>query len=123
MLVIDEDKYIHINRGDSCVIHFSTEQEDGAPYMFQPNDVVRFSVKEKYSDAMPVLRKDITVAEETENIDIELSKNDTTIGELINKPKKYVYDIAINEDNTVIGYDEDTGAKYFILYPEASNDE
>lgn len=123
MLVIDEDEYIHINRGDSGVIHFSTEQEDGTPYMFQPNDVVRFSVKEKYSDAMPVLRKDITVTEETENIDIELSKNDTTIGELINKPKKYVYDIAINEDNTVIGYDEDTGAKYFILYPEASNDE
>lgn len=123
MLVIDEDKHIHINRGDRGTIHFSVDKEDGTKYMFQPTDTVRFTVKEKYSDAIPLIRKDIAVQEETESVDITLSKNDTTIGNLINRPKKYVYDIAINEDDTVVGYDYESGVKYFILYPEGSNDE
>lgn len=123
MLVIDEDKNIHINRGDRGTIHFSVDKSDGTKYIFKPTDVVRFSVKEKYSDSMPLIRKDVIVDEESETVDITLSKADTTIGNLINRPKKYFYDIAINEDDTVVGYDNETGAKYFILYPEGSNDE
>ena len=58
-----------------------------------------------------------------ESIDINLTKEDTTLGELIDKPKKYVYDIALNEDDTVVGYKYEEGPRYFILYPEGSNDE
>lgn len=123
MMQIIDNNTISINRGDIGVIHFSTYEEDGSLHTFQVNDVIRFSVKEKYSDSQPVLRKDIPVTEEEiTSVDITLSKEDTTIGTLIDRPKKYVYDIAINEDETVIGYDKD-GAKYFILNPEASNDE
>ena len=55
-------------------------------------------------------------------VTFELTKEDTTIGELIAKPKTYQYDICVNEDQTILGYD-DAGAKEFILYPEGSNDE
>lgn len=123
MLVIDENQNIHINRGDSGVIHFSTTESDGSVHTFEIGDIIRFSVKDKYSNPIPALRKDVIVSEETDTINIDLSKNDTTIGSLIDRPKKYVYDIAINEDETVVGYNEESGPKYFVLYPEASNDE
>ena len=123
MLVIDENKYIHINRGDRGTIHFSVTQDDGSFYKFKPEDIIRFTVKEKYSDKNFLIRKDLSPDEEVESIDIILTKNDTTIGDLIDKPKKYVYDIAINEDDTVVGYGYDEGPRYFILYPEGSNDE
>lgn len=123
MIVIDDNRYIHMNRGDRGTIHLSIDKTDGTKYKFQPTDTIRFTVKEKYSDVVPLIRKDITVPEETETIDITLSKSDTTLGGLINRPKKYVYDIALNEDDTVVGYNYDTGIKYFILYPEGSNDE
>ena len=36
--------------------------------------------------------------------------------------KKYVYDISLGDDQTLIGHDEN-GEKAFYLFPEASNDE
>ena len=125
MVYIDTDtKYIHINRGDIGTLHFSCKEEDGTDHTFEIGDIIRFTVKEKYSEPTFVLRKDVEVTDEnTTVVDIELSQSDTTIGDLIDKPKKYVYDVALNEDITIIGYDEEEGPKYFILYPEASNDE
>ena len=55
------------------------------------------------------------------NVDFDTIAILTNFGSLIAGGRKYVYDISINEVETVIGYDND-GAKYFIIYPEASND-
>ena len=69
------------------------------------------------------IQKDIKVTEETKHIDIELTKENTKIGEVINKPIEYWYEIELNPDTkpqTVIGYDE-TGEKIFVLYPEGND--
>ncbi|MBR4486267.1 hypothetical protein IKS57_02740, partial [bacterium] len=63
--------------------------------------------------------KTITPSEETTTLTIALTQEETTIGELINAPVKYWYEIQLN-DNTIIGYDENK-AKEFILYPEGSD--
>lgn len=121
MLRIDSGN-IYLTRGDEATINISVPLDDGTNYKFQTEDVVYFTVKKKYSDATPVLRKEITFTEETEVAVLDLTKVDTTLGDLKDTPTKYVYDISINAVKTIIGYDED-GAKYFIIYPEASDDE
>ena len=37
----------------------------------------------------------------------------------MNKPVEYWYEIELNNEHTVIGYD-DNGAKIFMLFPEGS---
>ena len=59
---------------------------------------------------------------EAESVTINLTKEDTKIAEIINKPVDYWYEIEMNPDTepqTIIGYDED-GEKIFRLYPEGS---
>lgn len=121
MLKIDEGN-IYLTRGDEATINITVPLDDGTNYQFQTSDIVYFSVKKKYSDTTPVLRKEIHFTEETETAVLNLTKIDTTLGDLKDLPIKYVYDISINKVKTIIGYDED-GAKYFIVYPEASDDE
>ena len=43
MFIINDDKSIYITRGDAALFAVTAEL-DGAPYEFQPNDVVRFKV-------------------------------------------------------------------------------
>ena len=42
------------------------------------------------------------------------------IGEMANKPIEFWYEIELNGDSTIIGYDEE-GAKRLILYPEGAD--
>ena len=121
MLQIDKYNNISITRGDKATIDVQVPLSDGF-YEFQTTDVLYFTVKKKYSDAEPILRKVITFTEPTETATIVLTYSDTTLGGLLMEPVNYVYDISINEDQTIIGYDAN-GPKYFTLYPEASNDE
>jgi len=54
-----------------------------------------------------------------------LSSDETRIGDYINKPVTYWYEIELNPNNnstTIIGYDDD-GPKQFKLYPEGKNGE
>ena len=117
-----ENNAIKIQRGDKGTLIIQKKDDDGNIENFQKDDLVIFSVKENFSNENVILRKKIKVPEECSYVILELTKEDTTIGELISKPKTYQYDICINEDNTILGYD-DEGAKEFILYPEGSNDE
>lgn len=113
---------IKLNRGDVLKIALSIKLEDESNYTFQIGDRIIFSVynKGKMSEE-PVLTKEITIAEETQNAIINISNTETKIGELINKPVEYWYEVELNDQYTVIGYDED-GAKQLILYPEGSRD-
>ena len=46
--------------------------------------------------------------------------DDMKIGEMLNKQVEYWYEIELNNDETIIGYDDD-GAKKLILYPEGAD--
>lgn len=112
---------IKVNRGDVLNLSLSTELEDGSTYTFHNGDKIVFSIYEKgkMSDNA-VLIKEINVVTETETVDIGLTNEETKIGELINKPVTYWYEVELNDQYTIIGYDDETGAKEFVLYPEGS---
>lgn len=112
MFVIDGDK-INITRGDRGVIELAIDN-----YTFSVGDTIEFRVYEKRAlDKLPVLSKVVTVEQESSTIDIELTAEDTKIGELRNTAREYWYEIELNDNQTVIGYDEN-GAKVLTLYPE-----
>lgn len=117
-----ENNTIKIHRGDRGTLVIKKQDSDGNVENFEKYDIVVFSVKKSFSDSEVVLRKIVEIEESCETVTIELTKEDTTIGELIAKPQTYQYDICVNEDQTILGFDDD-GAKEFILYPEGSNDE
>ena len=122
MFVVNEDNSIYITRGDVAFMSVVAE-ENGAAYKFQPGDVIRIKVFEKKGCSCVVLQRDFPVQEETESVDIFLTEQDTKIGEVINKPKDYWYEVELNPDvnvQTIIGYDED-GAKLFRLFPEGKD--
>lgn len=111
---------IKLNRGDILNLSLSLKYDDGSNYTFQQNDSIVFSLynKGKMSDKA-VFKKEIIVNESSQTLTINLSSEDTKIGDLINKPVEYWYEIELNNQYTVIGYDED-GAKILMLYPEGS---
>ena len=119
MFTVNGDLSINITRGDAAI--FSVGAKIGeTEYTFKEGDVVRFKVFEKKDCADVVLKKDITVTEETSRVQIELDSDDTKIGNVISKPVVYWYEVELNPDTypqTIIGYDEN-GAKLFTLYPE-----
>lgn len=125
MFKIDkETKEIKITRGDVGCIKVSALNDDGSNYLFKESDVVRLKVfKRKNADDVE-LTKDVLVTEETEEVLIELTNKDTKIGDIINKPTSYWYEIELNPDikpQTIIGYDDELGEKKFTLYPEGGD--
>lgn len=126
MFKIDnKTKQISITRGDVALIDFSPLNEDDNEYVFQANDVVRFKVFERKESEKVYLVKDFNATANQTSIEISLTSEDTKIGELIDKPKKYWYEIELNPDTnpqTLICYD-DEGEKLFVLYPEGGDKE
>lgn len=124
MIKVDnKTKTISINRGDDNIgFNFSIPIDDTTNYTFQVEDIIKFGVYNKNGlNDKAVILKTITNDEEKEVISIELTKEDTTIGDIENKPITYWYEIQLNDD-TIIGYDE-KGAKQFIVYPEGSDEQ
>ena len=121
MFVVNEDMSIYATRGD--IVFFTLTADDkGANYVFQPGDVVRFTVYGKKDAENVLLQKDFPVFEAAEEVAIFLGEENTRIGDVISKPTDYWYEIELNPDTrpqTIIGYDED-GAKVFRLYPEGN---
>jgi hypothetical protein len=67
-----------------------------------------------------VLQKDVLVESEMSTVDVNLERSDTKLGNIIDKPVDYWYEIELNPDTTpqtIIGYDSD-GPKIFRLFPE-----
>ena len=94
-------------------------------HTFNVDDVIRFKVFKKKDCNCVEIQKDIEVKEAITNIDIILSKEDTKIGELINKPVDYWYEVELNPETvpqTVICFDDD-GEKIFRLFPEGADKE
>lgn len=123
MFRIDEDKTIHLTRGDIANITVSAEFSDGTPYTFNVGDMVRIKVFKKKDCETVLLKKDVVVSEAGTSAVIYLGKEDTKLGEVISKPTTYWYEIELNPNTTpqtIIGYDED-GEKQFVIYPEGSD--
>lgn len=119
-----EGTTIKVTRGDIGVISVNLKNDDGTDYIFQVGDVLRFKVFKNKDCGCVELQKDTTVKAETTEVDIELTKENTKIGELISKPATYWYEVELNPENkpqTIIGYDDVEGAKLFILYPEGGD--
>lgn len=125
MFAINEDGSIYLTRGDIANIEVSAKMPDGESYVFKPGDVVRFRVFKKRGCHCVELQKDFEVQEESESVKIYLNGTDTKIGDLINKPVDYWYEVELNPETnpqTIIGYDED-GEKSFRLFPEGGDAE
>jgi hypothetical protein len=123
MFEINEDKTINITRGDIGAFTVDALNEAGEKYLFQKGDVVRIKVTEKKACENVMFQKDFVVEEETEQVEILLTEEETKIGEVISKPTDYWYEIELNpltNPQTIIGYDED-GAKILRLYPEGND--
>ena len=123
MFKILNDKTICVTRGDVANIVVTANLQDGQTYLFSDNDVVRFRVFRKRDCESVVIQKDVMAEAGAEFVTIRLTREDTKIGDLINKPTSYWYEIEINPDTepqTIIGYDED-GEKIFKLYPEGGD--
>lgn len=124
MLVIDpKTKQINLTRGDEVLIEINAQNEDGTDYIFKVEDVVRFKVFKAKDCNCVELQKDVKVETEGTSVNVTLTKDETKIGELINKPVKYWYEVELNPETstqTIIGYDLD-GEKIFMLYPEGSD--
>ena len=122
MFKVNDDMSIYCTRGD-CGTLVVTADVDGAAYIFQPEDIVRLKVFCKKECASVVLQRELTVGAVTQEVAIYLSGAVTKIGDIINKPVDYWYEVELNpytEPRTIIGYDED-GAKLFRLYPEGKD--
>lgn len=121
MLRIIDDNEIHITRGDRALINLVIPINKKVNYTFQPNDVITFAVYEKdMMSGYALIHKEFKIEEKTDTCVIELTSEDTKIGELIDEPVEYWYEIYYNGDQTVIGYDY-YGEKIFMLYPEGSD--
>lgn len=128
MFKIDKDDKttIKVTRGDKgsirVVKRIKTEDGTSEYEPFYAGDEVIFSLKSNFGDNDVILRKTVRVTEDTNSVTFDFSRDDTTIEDLIGAPIKYQYDISINGDMTILGYDDETGAKYLVLYPEGSSD-
>jgi hypothetical protein len=133
MIAVDEENTIYLTRGDATqrdfnnlafqfpIYNMDTKQEE--LYQFKPDDKISFVVVEKKGYTKEeVLRKDYTLrelgyTESTTTPEIPLTAEDTKLFELTNKRKTYWYDVVLNDEITILGYD-DEGAKKLIVYPE-----
>lgn len=124
MFKIDGNNTIHITRGDIMSIDIAIKDDEDNDYVFQEGDTIRFSVYEKNNYKNIKMRKTIEPAVGEDYVTMNFSAEDTTIGDIINKPKDYWYEIELNAETspqTILGHDEN-GAKILRLYPEGDEE-
>lgn len=113
-----EGTTIKINRGDVLNLTLSVKNADGTAYTFNNGDKIIFSIYNANGlDKAPVFSKEINIDSPSETVSIGMTSQETKLGQLINKPVSYWYEIELNNQFTIIGYD-DKGAKIFQLFPE-----
>lgn len=116
MIKIDEEKTIHLTRGDATsdlnILPISIDD-----YTFEVNDKLTLIVMNKkgYREE-PYIKKNFQVASAGATFNLELTHNDTKVFPLSNKKKTYWYDLVLNDTTTIYGFDEEN-AKKFIVYP------
>ena len=108
-----KDDVIHVTRASTGVIEFEIPG-----YTFKAGDTIELRIYERAGlNELPLKTKEITVKEDAYTLDIELTCEDTDIGKPDNKVVEYWYEIELNDEQTILGYDE-KGAKVLKLYPK-----
>lgn len=111
-----EGNKIYITRGDKGTIELTIED-----YTFKVDDKIELRIyKKNRLNEAPLKEKKVIVDKETSSINIELTSEDTKIGDIANKATEYWYEIELNDEQTVVGFDEE-GAKILMLYPEGAD--
>ena len=126
MYKINDDLSIYVTRGDAVLLNVKANDKNGNPYTFIPGDNLRFKVYKKKKVTEVFLDKPFTIEKATQEVQIYLSGSETKFDEPVNKPTTYWYEVVLNEDTepqTIIGYDEEEGAKLFVLLPEGVTNE
>lgn len=116
-------KQIELTRGNVATIGVTAQNDDKSNYIFTVGDIVRFKIFEKKDCKSVVLQKDVEVKEQSTIVNVELTSEETKIGDFISKPIDYWYEIELNPETntqTIVGYDKD-GPKIFTLYPEGGD--
>lgn len=117
-------KQLQINRGDSTTLKISAKDSNGDDYTFSVGERVKLAITERKNEDNVVFSKIVDVDTQGTYVNIPISSSDTKIGDTINKPVIYWYEISLltnsGEVQTIIGYDEE-GAKEFVLNPEAGD--
>ena len=104
------NKNIYLNRGDAITLQLVNNEGK-----FEAGDTIKFYVCANGDYTNILFEKEFTV-EETSN------SAETRIGDAFKDGSvTYWYEIELNGDTTLIGYD-DEGAKKFVLYPEATTE-
>ena len=113
---------IYVTRGDMLPLAIDALNADKSQYYFKLEDILRFKIMEAGNVRNVFLQKDFSVEEEGFVVNVDLLSEDTRIGELINKPQEYWYEIELNPDTprtmTIVGYSKEKGAALFVLLPE-----
>lgn len=113
---------IYVTRGDMLPLAIDALNADKSQYKFKTGEVLRIKVMEKENVSNIVLERDFVVEEDTQVVNVDLLSEDTRIGELINKPHEYWYEVELNPDTpetmTIVGYSKEKGASLFVLLPE-----
>lgn len=139
MTIIEEDKTTFcITRGDTTTGEFNNlafylpiyniETEKEELYEFKPTDKITFvAFSKKGYTKTEILRKEYLLSElgYTENTttpEIPLTEEDTKKFPLTNKAATYWYDIVLNDNLTILGFDNE-GSKKMIVYPEVGERE
>lgn len=113
-----KNKNIYLNRGDAIKITVVNNND-----VFSTVDYLKFYICEAGNMGNVLLEKRFEVPEESATIDINLTSEETRLGDpLKTGSRAYWYEIELNGDTTLVGYDAD-GPKLFILYPEAVSSE
>lgn len=126
MFKVNEDGSIYVTRGDSGLIPVTAKNQDGNQYTFAVGDIVRFSVCRKKNCGEGVLTKEVEVKVEKAEVQVYLESDETKIGKVISKPTDYWYNVELvsnGSTQTIIGYDDEDGAKIFRLFPKAERKE
>lgn len=119
MFKIDDDgRTIIIHRGDAGTILYSIDISDTEKYQFQIGDKIRFIIYEKKGyNKVALLNKEFIVTNEAEEIELSFTTQDMNIEELDNRPITCWYEILLNNEQTINGYDKDEGAAKIIILP------
>ena len=122
MFKIINKNQILINRGDIGIIDLTIPISKEENYEFEQGDVITFAVYNTNSyQKDPIIYKEVIVENDGQTVvTIELEPEDTKVGPVINMPVQYWYEIQLNKEQTILGFD-DKGPKMFILFPEGSD--
>lgn len=115
---------IYCTRGDkgNIPVTLPLNEEKTEFYKFQVGDKVRIGVYEEDNlEGCALILKEVEVTEISELVSIPLTSDETRIGDIINEPTDYWFEVILNDDTTILGYDEELGAKIFQLLPEGSD--